>query len=118
MEIKNEKYHDKLKKLMDNFVNQVYDKTQRFPKAEIFGVVSQDRRCALSIVLNYIEGYARRRKLVLKNFLEISYGSAKEAKYLTYFANKRGYISDVEYKTLSQEIDQISKLLWGIIVKL
>ncbi|PJB19449.1 four helix bundle protein, partial [Candidatus Falkowbacteria bacterium CG_4_9_14_3_um_filter_36_9] len=56
--------------------------TRSFPKDELYGITSQLRRAALSVILNYIEGYARKRDKVYKNFLEISYGSLKEAKYL------------------------------------
>jgi len=112
------KFHERLKNLMDAYVNQVYDVTKQFPKDEIFGITSQYRRAALSIMLNYIEGYARQRKLVLKNFLEISYGSAQETKYLTYFAHRRGYLQDKEYQELLSLIDEISKMLWGVVSKL
>lgn len=66
------KFHDRLKKLMDDFVHFIYDISQNFPKQEQFGVVSQIRRAALSVILNYIEGFARKRRLIMKNFLEIS----------------------------------------------
>jgi four helix bundle protein len=79
-------YHTELKKLMDELVHFVYDLTITFPKEERFDLTSQLKRAALSIVLNYIEGYARQRKAVLKNFLEISYGSLKETAYLLYFS--------------------------------
>ncbi|MEW6407450.1 MAG: four helix bundle protein [Patescibacteria group bacterium] len=78
-------FHQELKKLMDGFVNKVYNYTRNFPKEEIFGLTSQLRRAALSAILNYIEGYARQSKNSLRNFLEISYGSLKECKYLIYF---------------------------------
>jgi four helix bundle protein len=96
----------------------VYDCTQSFPKEEIFGVTSQLRRSALSVALNYIEGYARQRPAVLKNFLEISYGSLKESKYLTYFSFKRGYINKKEYDELLVLAEEIGAMLWGILSKL
>lgn len=83
------KFHQTLKKLMDEFVHFVYDITSDFPKDELFGVTSQFRRAALSIILNYIEGFARKRTNVMRNFFEISYGSLKEAKYLLYFSYVR-----------------------------
>lgn len=43
------KFHDKLKKLMDEFVNKVYDITVKFPKEETFGLTYQLRRAALSV---------------------------------------------------------------------
>lgn len=61
-------YHNRLKTLMDNYVHYVYDFSEKFPKNEIFGVTSQLRRFALSVILNYIEGYARIKNMVHKNF--------------------------------------------------
>lgn len=111
-------FHQELKKLMDEFVNKVYDNTKNFPREEIFGLTSQLRRASLSVILNYIEGYARQRKNVLRNFLEISYGSLKESKYLVYFSYKRKYLKVKEYNQLLEISDKIGAMLWGIISKL
>ena len=111
-------FHQELKKLMDEFVNRVYDNTKNFPKEELFGLTSQLRRASLSIILNYIEGYARQRKKVLRNFLEISYGSLKESKYLVYFSYKRDYLGVEQYTELIKISDKIGAMLWGIISKL
>ena len=117
MERKNQ-FHQKLKSLMDEYVNKVYDYSKNFPKEEIFGLTSQLRRASLSVILNYIEGYARQRKAVLKNFLEISYGSLKESKYLIYFSHKRRYIKEKEYKELIELAEKIGAMLWGTFSKL
>ncbi len=87
-------FHDKLKMKMDEFAHLSYKLTKKFPRDELYGVISQLRRAALSIILNYIEGYARKKKLVTLNFLEISYGSLKECKYLLYFSLKENYIDE------------------------
>ena len=73
---------------MDKYAHSVYSATRDFSRQELFGITSQLRRSALSVILNYIEGFARRKKencKVYKNFLEISYGSLKESKYLLHF---------------------------------
>ena len=70
-------YHNTLKLTMDKYVNRVYDFTVSFPRDELFGVTSQIRRSSLSIILNYIEGYARRTQGNLKNFLNISFDIVK-----------------------------------------
>ena len=110
-------FHDELKLLMDEYVNLVYDYTNGFPKDELFGVTSQYRRSSLSVILNYIEGYARgkNRNKVLKNFLEISYGSLKESKYLTHFSYKRDYLSKEGHDELLKLSERIGAMLWGII---
>ena len=107
-----------LKKLMDEFVMKVYSYTKAFPKDELYGLTSQLRRAALSIILNYIEGYARQRIAVLKNFLEISYGSLKEAKYLVQFAFRQSYLTKDQHGELVALSEQIGRMLWGTLMKL
>jgi len=77
---------EQLKKKMDEYTHLVYRITRDFPKEELYGTVSQLRRAALSIILNYLEGFARHKKAVKQNFWEISYGSLKESKYLIHFS--------------------------------
>jgi len=55
---------------------------------------------------------------VLKNFLEISYGSLKESKYLIYFSYKRKYFKKSEYNKLIDLSEKIGAMIWGIISKL
>lgn len=111
-------FHKELKHYMDEFVYFIYQITKVFPKAELYGITSQIRRAALSIILNYIEGFARQRKSVLKNFLEISYGSLKETKYLLYFSYRLKYLGEKEYKKGLELADNIGKMLWGILKRL
>lgn len=111
-------FHAKLKNLMDKYAHFIYDITQNFPSEEKFGIVSQMRRSALSIILNYIEGYARKKKLVMQNFFETSYGSLKESKYLLYFSYKRKYISKTVYENGLEMAEEIGKMIWGILEKL
>lgn len=105
-------YQEKLKKKMDKYVHFVYQITASFPKKELYGVVSQIRRAALSIILNYIEGYARRKPLVRLNFLEISYGSLKESKYLLNFSLVEKYLSKNDYDNSIKLAEEIGAMLW------
>mgnify|MGYP001558346276 CR=1 FL=1 len=116
--MKPETYHEKLKTKMDEFVHFVYKISKDFPKEEIYGVTSQLRRSSLSVILNYIEGYARGRSKIHKNFLEISYGSLKESKYLIYFSYTEKYINEKEYKELLILSEEIGAMLWGVIKNL
>ncbi len=43
---------------MDEYVHFIYKITKTFPKEELYGATSQLRRSSLSVILNYIEGYA------------------------------------------------------------
>jgi four helix bundle protein len=109
------KFHDELKSKMDIYVHLVYKLTRGFPREEIYGSTSQLRRAALSVVLNYIEGYARIKNKVLKYFLGISYGSLKESKYLLHFSLVEGYISEDDYRVVIKLADDIGAMLWGTI---
>lgn len=111
-------FHDVLRQTADEFVHRIYALTRQFPQEEAFGVTSQLRRAALSVVLNYVEGFARNRDRVYKNFLEIAFGSLQETKYLLSFAEREKYISKQEYDALVPMGNKISAMLWGIIKKL
>ena len=111
-------YHKKLKALMDSYVDHVYKVTKKFPKDELFGVISQLRRAALSVALNYVEGYARQGDAVLRNFLKIAYGSLKESEYLVEFSYRQNYLPETDSKDLLKQADEIGAMLYSIISKL
>ena len=100
---------------MDKYVHLVYKATKKFPKEEIYGVTSQLRRSTLSVILNYIEGYARMKTKAHKNFLEISYASLKESKYLLHFSLVENYLSETDYNQIIKMAEDIGAMLWGII---
>lgn len=115
MEPLNKNFHKILKDKIDTFVHLIYRVSREFPKEEIYGVTSQIRRAALSIALNYVEGYARNRNLVYINFLEISYGSLTECDYLLDFSLQENYLDSElhrEAKALSKEI---GAMIWTTI---
>ncbi len=111
-------FHEQLKKKMDDYVHAIYRLTRKFPREEQYGATSQLRRAALSVILNYIEGYARGRNKVHKNFLEISYGSLQESKYLIDFSCKEQYLTQLESEKLIQLAEEIGAMLWGVLRKL
>jgi four helix bundle protein len=105
-------YQEKLKGKMNKFAHLIYEITGSFPKEERYGVTSQMRRAAVSIVLNYIEGYARRKPLVRINFLEISYGSLSEVEYLIGFSKDEDYIELRTYEKSMALAKEIGAMLW------
>jgi len=103
---------------MDEYAHLVYGLTRSFPKKELYGITSQLRRSSLSVILNYIEGYARETDKAHRNFLMISYGSLKESKYLLNFSVKEGYLSKEEYQKSLILAEDIGAMLWGTIKNL
>lgn len=103
---------------MDAFVRLVYKLTKKFPKDELYGMTSQLRRASLSIILNYIEGFARRKPAVQLNFMEIAYGSLRESKYLLYLSQIESYITKDDYGYGIKIAEEIGAMLWTEIMSL
>lgn len=110
--MQNANYFDQLKQKMDAYTHAVYSATKSFPREELYGVTSQLRRATLSVILNFIEGFARKRSSVKKNFWEVSYGSFKESKYLLHFSVVEGYIEKQKYEKLINIAEEIGAMLW------
>jgi four helix bundle protein len=59
----------------------IYKATKTFPKDEMYGIVSQIRRAAVSVPANISEGFRRRTKADKQRFLTIAHGSLEETRY-------------------------------------
>ena len=62
-------------------VLEVYKLTRRLPKEELFGLVSQMRRAAVSVPANIAEGFKRRGKSDKARHMNIAQGSLEELQY-------------------------------------
>lgn len=100
----------------DKLAQECYKLTEKFPKEELYVITSQLRRAILSVPANIIEGYARNRKKVFLNHLEIAYASLAESKYFIYFSHARKYISKEDYEKIIKEADEISRMLWASVI--
>jgi len=89
---------------------EIYKITKQFPKEEVYGLVSQMRRSAVSVSANVAEGYKKRGKLDKARFLNISEGSLNEIKYYLILSKDLNYLG-LEHDELNQLVDEISKLL-------
>jgi len=105
-------YQKILKIKMDKLAHLVYKISKQLPSSEKYGLISQITRAAVSVILNYIEGYARIKINVRLNFLEISYGSLKETQYLLYFLYKENMIGKADYDETFGLSNEIGAMLW------
>ena len=96
----------------DELAFQIYKATEVFPKAEIFGLTSQIRRAALSIPTNIVEGYARKSKKELAQFVNIALGSHAEAEYLFGFSKRLGYYKS-DMSQIEDLLAEVGRLLWS-----
>jgi four helix bundle protein len=110
--------NDLLLQRSDDLVHLVYKMTKIYPKDEVFGIISQFRRSAVSLPLNIVEGYARISKNEQRHFLEIAYGSLKEVKYLIYLSVELRYLEKNASENMFDIAEQLGKLIWSKIQKL
>lgn len=98
-----------------DFVSSIYLMTRSLPKEELFGLVSQMRRAAVSVPSNIAEGYARGTDKEKIHFLRISSGSMSELETQLTLCLKLGYISQEEYNTTSEKLGSVWKQLNALI---
>lgn len=91
---------------------QIYLLTDNFPKEEIYGLVSQIRRSAVSIPSNIAEGAARNSNREFIQFLYVSLGSLAELETQLLLSKEIGII---EYSKIENNIEHIRKMLLGLI---
>lgn len=109
------KFRQTLINKADELAHLVYPLTYKFPSEEKYALGDQLRRAVVSVPANLIEGIARGGEKEKRQFANIAYGSLKEAKYLCYFAYKRGLIDKDDYQKLSPKFEELSKLLFSFL---
>ena len=78
-------------------VESVYKITKLYPRAEIFGLVSQMRRAAVSVPSNIAEGAARKSKKEYIHFLSIALGSLAELECQIDISKRLEYIDEIAF---------------------
>ena len=94
---------------------RVYRLTAGFPQEERFGLISQMRRCAVSVPSNIAEGYGRSTDKDRRHFLHIARGSLYELETQVFLAVDLGFISEEQCNEVLAEQNQCARLLQGLI---
>ncbi|MCK8827028.1 four helix bundle protein [Natroniella acetigena] len=105
----------KVFKKSHSLVVELYKTTTDFPKEEKYGLVSQIRRAASSINANLMEGSHRRTMGEYKQFIGIARGSIGELKYHILLAKDLDYISKDNYFKFREQIQEVSRMLTGLL---
>lgn len=92
-------------------VLMVYRLTKKFPQNEMYGLVSQLRRAAVSVASNIVEGFHRASILDSLHFYNMASASLEETKYQLLVAFDLGYISKQEYEQVDILAQSVSKML-------
>ncbi len=101
-----------------DLVLQVYDLTKRFPREELYALVQQIRRAAVSIPANIAEGHARQHRKEYLQHLSISRGSLAELLTLFLVAERVGYLKREQVEAIEQAIQDVRMPLSGLILRL
>ncbi len=89
----------------------IYKTTKEFPKEELFGMISQMRRCSISIASNIAEGSGRQTLKEKARYTEIAYASALELINQLMISLDLEYLKEENYIELRTEIEEITFML-------
>ncbi len=101
-----------------DLVKRIYLLTSFFPKEERFGMISQIRRCAVSIPTNIAEGCGRNSRADFSRFLDISNGSSYELESLLLLSIDLNYIKNEQFEIVNALIQEIQKMIFKLKVSL
>jgi four helix bundle protein len=96
----------------------IYKLTSQFPDHERFGLVSQLRRCAVSIPSNIAEGHARLSTREYLRHVSISLGSLAELETQIYLSKELGYCRPEVVNEFLTKANTLGKQLRGLIKSL
>ena len=99
-------------------VKDIYELTEKFPKQELYGLVSQMRRSAVSVPSNVAEGFRRHHNKEYKQFLYMSLGSCAELETQITIAKELKYIHQDKEALLLDKLDHICRMTSNLLKKL
>jgi len=97
---------------------RIYEITENFPQKELYGLVSQMQRSAISIPSNIAEGFARGHTAEYRQFLHIALGSCAELETQLVIAQRRNYTAKEEILGLQENLDHESRMIMNLIKSL
>lgn len=101
-----------------NLVLVIYKTTDRFPQKEIYSLVSQMRRAAISITSNIAEGFSRYSLKEKIHFYYMALGSSTELHNQLLLSKDINYIGSEDFNEILSLLIKVNKLLNGLIKSL
>ena len=113
-DFKNYRFEDlEVWKLGMQIVHEVYKLVKKFPRDEIFSLVDQLKRAAISIVLNIAEGSGKSTDKELIRYFDIALGSLNEVLAACDVMKDNNLITEDEFQNVFKKVENISKQLGG-----
>jgi four helix bundle protein len=101
-----------------DIVEDVYSLTKEFPREEKYSLISQMRRCSVSIPSNIAEGFRRYHNKEYKQFLYISLGSAAELETQLIISQRLSYITSLQMNPIVEDLGILGKMTTSLMRKL
>ena len=98
-----------------NYATYMYRISGKFPNTEIFGLVSQMRRSAVSVAANIAEGFSRSGQKDKAHFYSIALGSLTETLSHSYIALDLGYLEKEDIISAEEQTLDLHKMINGLI---
>ena len=95
----------------------IYRVTKKFPREEIYSLVNQMQRAAVSITSNVAEGFGRQTYKEKAQFYYQAQGSLVELKNQILIARDVGYLSEKDFNELAEQANLAHQLLQGLLQK-
>lgn len=92
-------------------VKAIFILTNKFPKSELYGLVSQMRRAAVGIPSNIAEGYGRKSTKEYTQFYSIAYGSALELETQIIIAEELELAKKEDFVKVEGLLNEILRML-------
>jgi len=93
----------------------IYNSTQSFPKQEIYGLVSQMRRAAVSVPSNIAEGKGRLTDRDRAHFFSQARGSLLELETQILIAERLQYLSKEDGDSLVRLAGEVGRMLSSLV---
>lgn len=100
------------------FVECIYQRSDRFPKPEEYGLKAQIRRAAVSVPSNIAEGHSRTSTREYLHHLSIARGSLCEVETQLLLAGRLHYLDESEIKPLIQASTAVKRLMNALLSSL
>lgn len=99
-------------------VKAIFILTEKFPKSELYGIISQIRRASIAIPSNIAEGYGRKSAKEYAQFYSIAYGSALELETQIIIANELGFAKNEDFDKVNLLLEEVLKMLNSMTTKM
>ena len=94
---------------------EIYKITKKFPRDELYGIISQIRRAASSITANIAEGFSRYHFNDKIKFYYNARGSASEVQSFLFLAKDLGYLKGDDFDVLFDFSKAVGMLINGLV---